>query len=234
MQIASKAGALAGLVVACGGSHGAPLANRGGTAAAPLAPCPGDAALQAELRRRWSVADAVGLSIDACAPGRFGRPGWAIVARTEDEDGLTSERRQLVLGADGSVVVDGPAEPIDFRSDAAPVALQVADLDGDGHDELLEESSHHEAAVDERWLSAVRVAGGRLTELGSLPLGYDSAGTADPAPVTCDSTHELVPVERGLAIVVHATVSLGVPGTRCLSAGTHTFRLVGDHLAPPP
>jgi hypothetical protein len=204
--------------IACGA---APPSAHAPTAAA-LAPCPADDAVAARLRAAWRYPDDVTVTA-ACAPGRFGAPGWFVVAQAQSADDASTERRYAIVSPDFAVLTQLGPEPIDFRSDAALPTLHVLDLDADGIDEVVVETRHDEGGVGEAWLSGFHLIAGALAGTRtSVPLEYD-----DPRiPLQCTSQLQIAPP----AITVRAAV-VGAPGAHCLTPGDHHVRLVGGDLA---
>lgn len=145
-----------------------------------------------------------------CAPGRFPRPGTVISAivgtpgRTEEQP---HHRRILVVGSDARVLASAV---LNEYADATGVSEQhrlraLADLDGDGIDELVIEDSTSTPMGSESALAVYRARGGKLRRVlerpfasshvpDFIPLGEHDGPDFDPTTVLgCDGT---VAIER--------------------------------------
>jgi hypothetical protein len=204
-------GALVLVVVAgCGGGHApatSPVGNEG-ELPTTLAACPSSDDLLRDLRRLQSTVPAQSnASIDDCVPGRFGRPGWIVAARTESDE-LDATRYVFVLGTDHEMIAAFPSQAIDFRSDASPIVFEVADLDGDGVDEVLATMAHTESGHEEQWVYIYVLGEDGIRSWAGFPVIYEDDATR------CEASYEVVP--GGIRVTTRVVFGDGEP---CLPRG---------------
>lgn len=224
------AAAIAG---ACSGAPGRPEAvgARPVSSSAPpaaarpsdaRAACPSAAEIEVALRAQWGFTGEPDreVQLDACVPGDFGAPGWAIAARhqTEVDEGLLHHQLWTL---DGQVLA--AAAPESIRLDhLRPVSLEVHDFDRDGVDEVVERSVYVESGVTDDALRVWRRA--RATLIGSRELSiatYPQRGTGCAADVAFEA--------GGLVLTTDGPDGPD-PDGQCLTAGRHHFRWQGGEL----
>lgn len=203
------------LVGACGGGSSPTTTpspgNEDHTVAPTTQPCPSNDRLLADV--------APATEIDACVPGQFGRPGWAIAARVTDEESMEATRYLVLVDTEHARIAEAAPEPIDPRSDAAPVAVSVADLDADGVDEVLAIIARAEGGIEEEFLDVWQVAD-QLVAVGTIVLRY-----ASPDGAHCTTSFE---IDAGR--IVTRTETQNDPNQTCGEPGERPLRLLDGAL----
>ena len=187
-----------------------------GSAQAPkasLTTCPSASRLASELKQIWRS----DVELKQCAPGSFPMPGIAVVAWTQSNDGHLLRRAVIV---DGTVLAEantGPMAEGPYDRTALEVPIRTADLDGDGVDEFMLQTTHDNSGIGASTLAAYKISTPRLLQVLDIPVGFDN--TAD---VKEDSSN---------AIVCTADFKIGSPdsdGRRILTVGGHDIRGNGN------
>jgi hypothetical protein len=154
---------------------------------APPAPAPAPAAcpeakpLGALLAKSFAVsADAVGDAV--CAPGRFPKPGFVVYTTLPDPgDSTNSFSRLAVVSSDGALIakLDGAPDKDRLASTDSIDALAVADLDGDGVDEIVAtKSSAYKYSPTTAGVAVFQVSGSSVKQL--LYRGFAFTSADDP------------------------------------------------------
>ncbi len=162
------------LVTACGGAAKKATDTPGNeAAAAPLAPCPDDAALLTLATEIWAP------STDPenvwCLPIRVqGEPRWWVAgyAKTDEPEAWGSSPHQALLAAPDGAVIWKEASPWDemYPDAQEPEAI---DLDGDGSDEILYQSTYGEGGGSSTEVVVIGVAGARPVS-GRVAIGWSN------------------------------------------------------------
>lgn len=209
----------------------------------PVPACPADSDLVPRLRELWQVPANASIDVVSCTSGRFRGPGWLIHAFIEsaDQDG---EERIEVLAVDGSGVIAARAPdssaPADRFDTGAGHGWEVADLDADGVDELLQRQEWNHVAVRSTTLAVFRLDGARIVEVATLRLAYDNKGAkamTASRTVQCGSQHALSDGPNGTRhILVEGTMAKTgrragpTVASYCPLPGSHRYRLAGGTL----
>jgi len=224
-------------------THGGTLPVGGIDEGAPVPACPPESDLVPRLRELWEVPPDASVDLVACTRGRFRTPGWLIDAfiDTSDED---SEERIEVLRVDGGGVIAARQPSSSAAADrfdtGAGDGWEVADLDADGIDELLQLQEWNQVAVTATTLAVFRLDGARIVEVGTLRLAYDNTGAkamTASRTVQCSSQHALSDGADGIRhILVEGTIARTgrqagpIAGSSCPLPGAHRYQLVGGKL----
>jgi hypothetical protein len=177
------------------------------------------------------------ITIVKCAAGKFPQPGFAFdvwEGSTSDDLKVPYNFHRVVLQESGALVAGTRREGTwHERSGAAQNTVNqliTADLDGDGTDEVVEESEY----VRRGWIigtvEVFAIKGEELVGAGSVPLTYsDGAMQDDPSKGTeCTATWKLAPSGKGHIIEVTGTHASS--GSKCVR-GTQRHELRAGKLA---
>jgi hypothetical protein len=183
-------------------------------------PCPTGDALAALGRGLFTGA---GKTTATCLAAQHDRPLWVIHAAQ-----LASDPPYVLALVDAQTKATLSAEPLDVAASSSA----IADLDGDGHDELLDEvyTTEHQEGMTELVVSAL--GGGHITRLGGQVLG--ATGVIPPdgrAPSTeCASRMKLVPgADQRIALEL-ATRTSAAPPAYCPTRGRHVYDWTGTEF----
>lgn len=211
----------------------------------PPTACPPEPALRARLEERWKPSPA-NVEIAGCTPGRFGRPGWLVIAYLDtyeegDEPGMPSSSmlRRIVLDPDGVIAESEPESVAPwYRAEGGgPGAVQLVDFDGDGTDEILETHDASHGGSSSRTLVVRRVESPAIRELFSREIGADNLAADSDQPIEWSSEVEVkpLPAGRGHELVLTTSWSQGKPsGPEDLAPGKHVYRLTNGTFAEHP
>lgn len=158
-----------------------------------------------------------------CMAGAFGKPGFFIDAVDNHFAGTNRlmVRRRLVVTAGGSVLAAAPDDKNLGKVDDQSFSYRVADVDGDGVDEVLVEQTFDHGVAHHESISVLAVRKAKLIHLGVMTT--ESRGANWP---TCHGTGSDEKVGKATRLVVT------VPDTKpdCPKAGKHYYGIVGDKL----
>lgn len=194
-----------------------------------------DRAARAKLTVAMKQLDAVPAEVRVeildCIGGNFEQPGFYVVAHSLLGRGKYEERYGLAgfLGVDGAALAKF-AESGRVYKPLERDRYEVADLDGDGHDEVIAINHAGEPEYQDRTLSVIRLVGGHMVRIEGPVIFMDHAVsvTLEPEPPSaCAGTVKL----DGAHIVVTATQRDG-PAEGCLPVGKHVLVLRGNRLVP--
>ncbi len=219
------------MVVAASGSLEASAHAKPATPAA-LVPCPRGAALTKLLARLWVRKVEHARCVPAHAPG----PAWAVYGLVHEATGEPTPellgRMAVVQAPDGAVAAEGA----DFHTTIwimlpeVSAELSVADLDGDGTDEVLIDARFISPLVntEARELEIYRARGGKLESIGHKNLDYDNTkhGT-EKTPTICRAGYSIEPPAQDgtRTIVYQGKVVKGTHEATLLCVnGTQTYR----------
>ncbi len=215
----------------------------GGIDEHPVPACPAETDLVPRLRELWQVPPDATIDVVACARGRFGRAGWLVDAFIDVGDD-ESEQRIEVLAADGGGVIAAldpeDASPVDRFDSGAGNGWDVADLDGDGVDELLQLQEQNQVAVLSTTLVVYRLDRAAIRQVAALHLAYDNRrakGMTARRVVQCASQHGFADGPDGARhIMVEGTITTSgrqagpIAAAGCPLPGSHRYRLTGGTL----
>jgi hypothetical protein len=175
------------------------------------------------LRDRWRV-DRLELR---CAAGSFGVAGYFLEASN------AQLRRVGVVDASGAELVAFVDEP-ELERGTFLNGYVAADLDGDGHDEIIESWRRvsPDSAGPDHWLVIRRIGDGEL--IARIQGPYLSRFHPD-LDGGCSGTWQLRDTRLGSqAIIVAVERFPGLPPSDCLPEGRHVFALRGSSLESTP
>ncbi|MDQ3366117.1 MAG: hypothetical protein M3680_11890 [Myxococcota bacterium] len=208
--------ALVLVLAACAAAPRAPalIANR---AAPPPRPACTDeqiAAFAQQLQARWRTTE---VPLVRCLGGRFPAPGYFLAVQLEGNRHLA-----------GIIDAGSSNESAPFRDEPAPTAAaaiaayDLADLDGDGTDEIIEtwRESARGGLASGTWLAVRRLEDRALTRIEGphTDVYHRELGS-------CSADVQLA--DRTIVITIAVT---RLPPSDCLPAGTHTFALADDRV----
>lgn len=200
----------------------------------PQVPCPKGVPLIEQARDAFEAGDDPATKVTAtCVPVRDGNGFWllegtVIAPGTGGAAAVESHVKALVDPEMGSSVWSaGIREPVAPGTAAPrpPHKRTVIDLDGDGHDEIVDELIEDTGGVTTRRLAVTTLRRTAPTVLGSLKLGGASAA----AGWSCASKLGFVDGPDGSKRVDVITTVTG-DAAACPPAGHHVYRLQGDAL----
>lgn len=112
-----------------------------------------------------------------CVAGRFPAPGWAIVGRA-----IYQGVHLIVDGATRRVLATAPFEAMNGSADGGSPIVKTLDLDGDGADEIVQESWYRSGGDFIRSLRIYRREGTKLRRLLDQTIAWDSSGRTGSIP----------------------------------------------------
>lgn len=155
-----------------------------------LRPCPADAKAAALLGAVLKTSKKV--TVMKCVAGRFPDPGWAFTAwvgeRADDpashggstDNGQAAHLHHLVLRDTGAVVADTDREATwherNDDEETKILRLQSTDFDGDGVEEIIEETEYSRRGWTIGSLAVLAIDGSNLNDALDVKLSYDNAG----------------------------------------------------------
>lgn len=210
-----------------------------------LRPCPAEA--KAALLLGAALKTSKKVTVMKCVAGRFPDPGWALVAWVGDradapashagsiDDGQAAHLHHTVLRDTGTVVanVDREATWHERNDDeeTKTLRLQSTDFDGDGVDEIIEETEYQRRGWSIGNLAVLVVDGNDLNGTLDIKLSYDNGGM-DPerGPTSCKAAWSVSGTAKMRVLVVTSTVSSGPDAsTECMN-GVTKYELRGGKL----
>jgi len=179
-----------------------------------------------------------------CVPGHFPAAGWWVLAYVDAGPADAREadlRGAIVSASNDQVLADAVIDHLApwARADGWHGKASLADLDGDGIDEVMVESSLSHGGTDDTSLRILRLDGARLAAALDLQTRYSDAMARDDedAATECDAKVDVGPRDAAgkRHLIVTATVDAGPkadPATveDCVPAGRSDYVLVGDRL----
>ncbi len=215
----------------------------GGIEENPVPACPPETDLVPRLRDIWQVPPDAAIDVVGCVRGRFGKAGWLVEAFIDVGDDESEQRIEIVAADGGGVIAaldTGSSTPVDrFDSDTGN-GWDVADLDADGTDELLQVQEWNHVAVLSTTMAVYRIDGAAIREVATLRLAYDNKGAKGMTArrvVQCESQHALADAPDGSrTIQVDGTITTSgrqagpIAAAHCPLAGSHRYRLAGGAL----
>lgn len=219
-------------------------------AAAAAATCPPDDALVALLTRTWQPKPTQKLGKPSCAAGSFPEPAlaisaWILPVDTDKGGPALFDYRFELIGPDGKTLasLDEPDadDPREWLNGHEP-ELSVADLNGDGVDEIL--ASYDWIGRENTESSSTDVFlrdGAELVEAGhvetrridpQLGAGGDDEDPDNPWAVECTAAMTVTPpdADRRRAIELTWTVNEGAKARGTCPTGVVRYELDGDKL----
>ena len=232
------------LAVACKQQDKAPTsAPAPATAAAPAdaatvaapQPCPAGQALKDTIAKALSVDDKVVTEV-SCNEVAAPRKLWAIDVITMP--GMFEGTLALLDARDGSLVFKEHTGESDRG--LAKAAIIVADLDGNGADELLRSATSGANGFANETVYVFAVRGDKLVEVGKLPVRSENTGAvaikmAKPKEhYECQSTLEVIAGSAGkkLIEIVGAKRVGKPPAAECPPVGRRVYAFDGKVLKP--
>lgn len=146
--------------------------------------CPPRAIISAQIRPLIQAAGYSPGNIDnesspdvylLCVAGRFPAPGWAVVGRA-----IYHSVHLIVDAATHKLLASAPFDGMNGNADAGSPVAKAVDLDGDGVDEILQESWYRSGGDFIRSLSIYRREGTKLVKLMDQTIAWDSSGSTGP------------------------------------------------------
>lgn len=207
-------------------------------------PCP--SALDAAALLTLTFATTKKVSVLKCSPGSFPEPGWAFVAWVgepadlehsagEVGDGRASHLHHVILGTSGVIIADISAEAGWHQRNNAEetntLRLEAVDFDGDGTDEVVEESEYVRRGYAIRTLDVLAVKGAKLVSAFSLETSFDDSGMASEAgDTTCAASWSISETaNRAHELVVTSTQASGPGAMKCI-VGSKRYSMRGGKL----
>jgi len=127
---------------------------------------------------RRALGTDLAVELVSCAPGYFGRAGFALVAWVGKGTDQAVLHRLVVVG-NGTLIADAVrgATYHETRGEERSVTKQVRaeDLDGDGIDEVIEETQYTRSGGRVGDLAVYMIASGELVRAGDLQISYDDS-----------------------------------------------------------
>ena len=220
----------AGIASACGPAPTGPSTVSGtappATAAAAAEPCPAGDALIETARAAWGKGP--GEIYADCVALRAGGETLWLVDGTFDPggDSMTMGMWTALVTPAGEVRWSAGDDELPYGAmmRTSSAGWTAADLDGDGTDEVLYETTYDHGGYLDSQLLVGRIAGGELVVAEGVPLSSDnSAADVDEAEmVVCSGAWE----------VVGNQVAVTYDGPSCERPGRHLMSWNGTALAP--
>jgi len=200
------------------------------------APCPTD--LKAASLLSTVLKTGKKIIVLKCATGRFPDAGWAFVAwigeRADQsvnhggsiDDGQAAHLHHVVISTLGKVLADDNREATwherNDDEDTTTVRLQAADLDGDGVDEVFEETQYTRRGWIIGALDAYGINRSALSSALHVQTSYDDSGMAREGGDThCEATWE---VGRSELIITAKKASGPDVTTQCTKSTRYELR----------
>ncbi|HEY5944548.1 MAG TPA: hypothetical protein VIV40_03615 [Kofleriaceae bacterium] len=201
------------------------------TAAAPQ-PCPTAAALKEATAKALAV-KAEAVSEVTCNAIATPKQLWAIDAIKTSPSGNDEGALLLLDARDGSLVSKDSTGESDRG--LAKATIEVADLDGDGAEELLRSATAGANGFASETLHVLAARGDKLVEVGKLPVrsentGAVSIGMAKPKEhYECQSTRKVIagPTGKKLIEIVADKRKGKPPADECPPVGRHVYSFNG-------
>ncbi|MCW5802016.1 MAG: hypothetical protein KIT31_06485 [Deltaproteobacteria bacterium] len=219
--------------------------------------CPSDTDAAVMLARAFKTDDKI--TVLKCAPGSFPGAGWIFVAWVGDptadltpvpsSPNTTTEQalerlsaikdiarlHHSVISTAGALIADVQREPTFHERDGSEsttwARLEAADLDGDGNDEIVEETEYMRRGWVIGRVEVSLVRRDTLTSALVLQTSYSNAATEPmPGPTTCKATWN---VDSRHLVVIAKEASGPRAREECLK-GSRTYTLSGDKLVAVP
>lgn len=215
------------LVAACGGGTKPAITNTASSpSTAARVACPTGAELEQLARSTWNATG--GTATAHCtAFVRAGDPLWLVEGRIDRDgpDGRTVDFHSAVLGARDHRVIRIEVDP-QHPWTANGVEYEVADLDADGTDELIEVQTIRDDVHVEQTLTINHVAPDD-PDHPTLPL--DGSRFIPLTNDTCASTHRVIPGPDGTQQLEVVGTGAGDTAT-CPQPGRHVYAWNGTDL----
>lgn len=182
------------------------------SAAMPLLPCPNHVVIAKQVATALKTTQPI--EVLSCAPARLPGVGWFIAAR----DGTLLHH--VALSSEGKLVADTRQQ---MTADE-PVRLRGVDFDGDGVDELVEDTRHHKGDVIDTHVEVRRLEGASLASVATFLTSHDEAATH------CEAGWSVGGTGKWKELVITSTMSSGPDAKQC--SRTNRNALAGTVLAP--
>jgi hypothetical protein len=221
--------------IAVAGDGGAAVDATQITAAVPQ-PCPTGSALKDALAKALSV-KADEITELSCNELAASRKLWAIDAITAGASGMFVGTLALLDAKDGSLVFKQSTGESDRG--LAKATITVADLDGDGTQELLRSATVGANGFANETLFVLAVRSDKLVEVGKLPVRSENTGAvaikmAKPKEhYECQSAMKVIDGAAGKKqIEIVADKRKGKPpAAECPPVGRHVYAFDGKAIA---
>lgn len=184
------------------------------------------------------------ITVLSCAPGSYPDPGWTFVAwEGVKADGgaegspVAHHHHAVVRGA-GTLVADQSEEATwherNDDEDTESKVLRSVDLDGDGVDEIIEQTEYTRRGWIVGSLDVYRIEGRGLTNVRHFQLSYDDGGMASEKGDThCEASWSLGSSSAGgHSLTITPKKSSGPSAGRECIGSTASYVLRNGIMAP--
>lgn len=205
----------------------------------PAKPCPtGDALKAAAAAARGGTTKATEVTEVSCNDiTAAARKLWVLDFITADVNGFEGTLA-LVDARDGKTIWKTKTGEAD--GGLAKATIEIADLDGDGSDEVLRSATVGGNGYAKEALHVLAVRGDELVEVGSLPVRSENTGAVamgwekQKNHYECQSAHQIVDGTKSKTKLITLTGEKRrgkPPGDECPLEGRHSYSFDGKSVA---